>query len=83
MLVDSATHVHAQRVRVRATPVDSPHPPLTLARRYFLFNQFTTFASVFLSVHVYASAGLTHLPQRMLWVGAGSLFAAWALSYVV
>ncbi|GMI19342.1 hypothetical protein TeGR_g2736 [Tetraparma gracilis] len=57
--------------------------PLTMHNCYFLFNQLTAHASVFVSVRVYASSGLTDMPERMLWIGAGSLFAAWALTYIV
>jgi hypothetical protein len=55
--------------------------PLTMHNSYFLFNQLTTHASVFASVHIYASGGGDHLPTEVLWAGAGSLFAAWALTY--
>jgi hypothetical protein len=65
-------------------------PPPSLARRspimmhgcYFLFNQLTTFASVFASVYLYTSMGHDHLPARMLWIGAGAISAAWALTYL-
>jgi hypothetical protein len=50
---------------------------------YFLFNQLTTQASVFVSVHVYVSSGFAHLSARALWMSAGSLFAVWTLTYVV
>jgi len=49
---------------------------------YFLFNQLTTFASVFASVYLYTSMGHEHLPAQMLWISAGSIFAAWALAYL-
>ena len=48
---------------------------------YFLFNQLTTFASVFASVYLYTSMGHEHLPAQMLWISAGSISAAWALAY--
>ena len=57
--------------------------PLTMHNAYFLFNQLTAHASVFVSVHVYVSSGFAHLSARALWMSAGSLFAAWALTYVV
>jgi hypothetical protein len=57
--------------------------PLTMHSAYFLFNQLTTHASAFVSVRVYVSAGGDHLDERVLWIGAGLLFAAWALTYVV
>jgi hypothetical protein len=57
--------------------------PFHLHNVYFLFNQLTAHASVFISVRVYVRSGLTDLPERMLWSSAGSLFAAWALMYVV
>jgi hypothetical protein len=57
--------------------------PLTMHNAYFLFNQLTAHASVFVAVHLYASSGSAHLPEHMLWASAGSLFAAWALTYVV
>jgi hypothetical protein len=50
---------------------------------YFLFNQLTSHAGVFVAVHVYASSGLTQLPARMLWTSSCAIFAAWALSYVL
>ncbi|GMI25025.1 hypothetical protein TeGR_g7457, partial [Tetraparma gracilis] len=50
---------------------------------YFLFNQLTAHASVFVSVHVYVSSSSAHLSARALWMSAGSLFAAWALTYVI
>jgi hypothetical protein len=49
---------------------------------YFLFNQLTTFASVFASVYLYTSMGYDHLPARLLWISAGSISAAWALAYL-
>jgi hypothetical protein len=49
---------------------------------YFLFNQLTTFASVFASVYLYTSMGYDHLPARTLWISATSIFAAWALAYL-
>ena len=49
---------------------------------YFLFNQLTTFASVFASVYLFASLGHDHLHARLLWISAGSIFAAWALAYL-
>ena len=57
--------------------------PLTMHNAYFLFNQLTAHAGVFVSVHVYVSSGFAHLSARALWMSAGSLFAAWALTYVV
>ena len=57
--------------------------PLVMHNAYFLFNQLTAHASVFVSVHVYVSYGFAHLSARALWMSAGSLFAAWALTYVV
>jgi hypothetical protein len=57
--------------------------PLTMHNAYFLFNQLMTHASVFVSVHIYATSSFTHLPARMLWMSAGSLFGAWAITYVV
>ena len=57
--------------------------PLVMHNAYFLFNQLTAHASVFVSVHVYVSSDVTHLPARLLWMSAGSLFGAWALTYVV
>jgi hypothetical protein len=56
--------------------------PLTMHNSYFLFNQLTGHASVFVSVRVYVSSGFTDLPERTLWISAGSLFTAWALTYV-
>jgi hypothetical protein len=49
---------------------------------YFLFNQLTTQASVFVSIHVYASLGFNHLPAQVLWTSAVSISVAWALTYV-
>jgi hypothetical protein len=57
--------------------------PLAMHSAYFLFNQLTAHASVFVSVHVYVSGGGDDLDERVLWMSAGSLFAAWALTYVV
>ena len=57
--------------------------PVTMHNAYFLFNQLMTHASVFVSVHIYATSNFTHLPARMLWMSAGSLFGAWAITYVV
>jgi hypothetical protein len=56
--------------------------PLTMHNAYFLFNQLTAHASVFVSVHVYVSGGGNHLDGEVLWIGAGSLFAAWVLTCV-
>jgi hypothetical protein len=50
---------------------------------YFLFNQLTAHASVFVSVHIYVSGGGNDLDERMLWVSSGALFGAWAVTYVV
>jgi hypothetical protein len=49
---------------------------------YFLFNQLTTFASVFASVYLFTSTGHDDLPAQTLWISAGSIFAAWALTYL-
>ena len=49
---------------------------------YFLFNQLTTFASVFASVYLYTSMGNDHLPARTLWISTGSISSAWALTYL-
>ncbi|GMI54445.1 hypothetical protein TeGR_g3786 [Tetraparma gracilis] len=57
--------------------------PLSMHSAYFLFNQLTTHASAFVSVRVYVSAGGDHLDERVLWIGAGLLFAAWALTYII
>ncbi|GMI25029.1 hypothetical protein TeGR_g7457, partial [Tetraparma gracilis] len=57
--------------------------PLSMHNAYFLFNQLTAHASVFVSVHVYVSSSSAHLSARALWMSAGSLFAAWALTYVI
>jgi uncharacterized membrane protein (DUF485 family) len=57
--------------------------PLMMHSSYFLFNQLTTHASVFISVHVYVTSGLTQLSARLLWIGAVSIFFVWALTYVV
>ncbi|GMI23650.1 hypothetical protein TeGR_g6548, partial [Tetraparma gracilis] len=57
--------------------------PLTMHNAYFLFNQLTAHASVFVAVHVYVSGGGDQLDEGVLWIGAGSLFAAWALTYVI
>jgi hypothetical protein len=56
--------------------------PLWVNNAYFLFNQLTSHASVFVSVHVYVSAGGEDLKTGTLWALAGSLFAAWVLTYV-
>ncbi|GMI34748.1 hypothetical protein TeGR_g13050, partial [Tetraparma gracilis] len=56
--------------------------PLEMHSSYFLFNQLTTFASVFASVHLYVSWGGDHLPARMLWISSISVFAAWVLTYL-
>ncbi|GMI28919.1 hypothetical protein TeGR_g7534 [Tetraparma gracilis] len=55
--------------------------PICMHNAYFLFNQLTTQASVFVSVHVYVSSGFAHLSARALWMSAGSLFAVWTLTY--
>jgi hypothetical protein len=57
--------------------------PLTMHNSYFLFNQLTAHASVFVCVHVYLGSGSTNLPARVLWMSASSLFVAWALTYVM
>ena len=57
--------------------------PLVMHNAYFLFNQLTAHASVFVSVHVYVSGGGNDLDERMLWVSSGALFGAWAVTYVV
>jgi hypothetical protein len=49
---------------------------------YFLFTQLTTFASVFASVYMYTFMGNDHLPAQMLWICTGSVFSAWALTYL-
>ena len=49
---------------------------------YFLFNQLTTFASVFVSVYLFNASDFDHLPARTLWISATSIFAAWALAYL-
>ncbi|GMI26526.1 hypothetical protein TeGR_g9484 [Tetraparma gracilis] len=56
--------------------------PIMMHGCYFLFNQLTTFASVFASVYLYTSMGHEHLPAQMLWISAGSISAAWALAYL-
>jgi hypothetical protein len=53
---------------------------------YFLFNQITTHASVFVSVHLYVSAHSDDSDQvsaHTLWVTAGVLFLMWAASYAL
>jgi hypothetical protein len=56
--------------------------PSQMHSAYFLFNQLSTHASVFVSVDVYVSAGGEDLEEGMLWMSAVSLFAAWVLTYV-
>jgi hypothetical protein len=56
--------------------------PLSMHNAFFLFNQLTAHASVFVSVHVYVSGGGEDLEEGVLWASAGALFAAWALTYV-
>jgi hypothetical protein len=57
--------------------------PLQMHNAYFLFNQLTAHASVFVSVRIYVSGGGDDLDERMLWVSSGALFGAWAVTYVV
>jgi hypothetical protein len=56
--------------------------PLAMHNAYFLFNQLTAHASVFVSVHVYVSGNGKHLDGAMLWTSASLLFAAWVLTCV-
>jgi hypothetical protein len=56
--------------------------PLLMHSAYFLFNQLTTHASVFVSVKLYVDSGEDHLPHDLLWAGAGCVFSAWALIYL-
>jgi hypothetical protein len=56
--------------------------PLSMHNSYFLFNQLTAHASVFVSLHVYVSGGGDDLDKQMLWVSSGALFGAWAVTYV-
>jgi hypothetical protein len=56
--------------------------PLMMHNAYFLFNQLTAHASVFVSLHVYVSGGGDDLDKQMLWVSSGALFGAWAVTYV-
>jgi hypothetical protein len=56
--------------------------PLLMHSAFFLFNQLTTHASVFVSVKLYVDSGNDHLPHDLLWAGAGCVFSAWALIYL-
>jgi hypothetical protein len=56
--------------------------PISMGGAYFLFNQLTAHASVFAAVKLYEDYGLNHLPARVLWIGAGSIFAAWAATFL-
>jgi hypothetical protein len=50
---------------------------------FFLFNQFTTHVSVFVSVHAFVNAGLNDRPPYVLWSCAGALFLTWLGTYAV
>jgi hypothetical protein len=81
-IMRSPIFMHNAYVRTSERSCYYPSCSPDRVRRYFLFNQLTTHTSVFVSVRVYVGAGFTHLPVEMLWNSAGSLFAAWALTYV-
>jgi hypothetical protein len=55
---------------------------LDMHNAYFLFNQLTTHASVFVAVHVYVSGGGNDFDEGVLWMSSGTLFVAWAITYV-
>jgi hypothetical protein len=79
----SAVHRLGEKVVADFTSCWLMRNPLTIPNSYFLFNQLTAHASVFVSVHVYVRSGYTHLSAQMLWTSASSLFVAWVLTYVV
>jgi hypothetical protein len=55
--------------------------PLELTGAYFLFNQVTTFGSVFLAVWLFSGSNSTALNTNFLWTCAGSLIASWLVFY--
>ena len=57
--------------------------PLELSAAYFLFNQFTTFSSVFFAVRVYSDYELSTLSTEFLWKCSRSLLAAWLVFYAL